>query len=261
MIPRIIHQTYKTQDLPERWKGTPETWKRNHPEWTYMFWTDHDNRELIKRVDPEFLPSYDAYKYPIQRADAVRYYILKHYGGIYVDLDMQANASFEPVFQAMERRNKTVALFSSGNALFGKLTSLTNSIMIAAPHTKHFDHVIQKLKQRSSYDYWFPHITIMKTTGPLLVNDTQRTHEVTVLTDFLLGCNVCKLQRQDSCITNNKYLKMMIGHSWHNLDSTLLNILYCHRVKTLIIIIMIVLYFRTCNTTNIPISPKIVMYR
>ena len=92
MIPRIIHQTYKTRDLPERWKDTPETWKRHHPEWTYMFWSDHDNRELIKRVDPEFLPSYDAYKYPIQRADAVRYYILKHYGGIYVDLDMQANA-------------------------------------------------------------------------------------------------------------------------------------------------------------------------
>ena len=81
---------------------------------------DHDNRELIKRVDPEFLPSYDAYKYPIQRADAVRYYILKHYGGIYVDLDMQANASFEPVFQEMERKQDSCTVF------FGKSPAWTH---------------------------------------------------------------------------------------------------------------------------------------
>ena len=92
--------------------------------------------------------------------------------------------------------------------------------MIAASHTTYFDQVIKNLKQRSSYNYWFPHVTIMKTTGPLLINETHKTQEVKVLADFLLGCSVCKLQSQDTCITNNKYLKMMIGHSWHNLDST-----------------------------------------
>ena len=213
-----------------------------------MFWSDHDNRELIKRVDPEFLPMYDAYKYPIQRADAVRYYILKHYGGIYVDLDMQANASFDSVFKKMEMEQKSVGLFSSGNRLFGQ-TSLTNSIMIAASHTRFFDLVIQKLKQRSSYDYWTPHMTIMKTTGPLLIDNawkttrrTAHTDEVKIFPDFLSACNVCNLQNQDTCITKNKYLKMMIGHSWHNFDSKVINFLFCNRVKILVVVLIIVFY-------------------
>jgi len=34
-----------------------------------------------------FLETFDAYPYPIQRADAIRYFVLHHYGGIYIDLD------------------------------------------------------------------------------------------------------------------------------------------------------------------------------
>lgn len=241
MIPRIIHQTYKDRDLPERWKKTPEVWQRHHPEWAYIFWTDHDNRELIKRVDPRFLPTYDAYKHPIQRADAARYYILKHYGGIYVDLDIQANASFEPVFRKIESNGKTVGLFNSSNHVLGH-TSLTNSIMIAAKHTKYFDLVIEKLKQRSSYNYWFPHMTIMKTTGPLLIDDTQRTSEVGMFSDFLSGCSVCNLQKQDTCTPNSKYLKMMIGHSWHKLDSTIINFFICHHHKIAFLLVLATLF-------------------
>lgn len=31
--------------------------------------------------------TYDGYRYPVQRVDAVRYFIMLHYGGIYMDLD------------------------------------------------------------------------------------------------------------------------------------------------------------------------------
>ena len=30
---------------------------------------------------------YDSYRFPIQRIDALKYFILRHFGGIYVDLD------------------------------------------------------------------------------------------------------------------------------------------------------------------------------
>lgn len=36
---------------------------------------------------PWFLETFDSYPYPIQRADAIRYFVLHHFGGIYIDLD------------------------------------------------------------------------------------------------------------------------------------------------------------------------------
>jgi mannosyltransferase OCH1-like enzyme len=36
---------------------------------------------------PWFLETWDNYRFPIQRADSIRYFILAHHGGIYVDLD------------------------------------------------------------------------------------------------------------------------------------------------------------------------------
>lgn len=36
---------------------------------------------------PWFLDTFDGYPFPIQRADAIRYFVLAHYGGVYLDLD------------------------------------------------------------------------------------------------------------------------------------------------------------------------------
>jgi hypothetical protein len=36
---------------------------------------------------PWFLETYDGYPFPIQRADAIRYFVLAHFGGTYLDLD------------------------------------------------------------------------------------------------------------------------------------------------------------------------------
>ena len=53
-----------------------------------MLWTDASSREFIANEYPWFLDTFDGYTYPIQRADAIRYFVLYHYGGIYVDLDI-----------------------------------------------------------------------------------------------------------------------------------------------------------------------------
>jgi mannosyltransferase OCH1-like enzyme len=44
-------------------------------------------RTFIATHYPWFLDTFNGYKYPIQRADSIRYFALYHYGGIYIDLD------------------------------------------------------------------------------------------------------------------------------------------------------------------------------
>ncbi len=88
MIPKIIHQTWKDNNIPDKWKISKKMWKKHHPEWRYILWTDKMIRDYIEIGYPEFLKLFDSYKYNIQRVDMIRYFILKDLGGIYSDLDL-----------------------------------------------------------------------------------------------------------------------------------------------------------------------------
>ena len=52
-----------------------------------QLWTDAGSLEFIKKEYPWFEETFKGYKHPIQRADAIRYFVLAKYGGIYIDLD------------------------------------------------------------------------------------------------------------------------------------------------------------------------------
>ena len=94
-IPPIIHQTWKDELVPVPMQDLAESWRRNHPGWEYRLWTDTQNREFIRTRYPDFLVRYDSYPYHIQRVDAVRYFILYTFGGLYVDLDFECIHSLE----------------------------------------------------------------------------------------------------------------------------------------------------------------------
>ena len=51
-----------------------------HPGYEYMLWTDAASEQFIAQHFPWFLATYRAYPYVIQRVDAIRYFILYHYG-------------------------------------------------------------------------------------------------------------------------------------------------------------------------------------
>ncbi|KAI4268757.1 MAG: hypothetical protein LQ337_007667 [Flavoplaca oasis] len=86
-IPKIIHQTYINDSVPEIWREPQRTCVDIHEDYEYKMWTDAKSRELIATEYPWFLNTFDNYSQPIQRADAIRYFVLAHFGGIYIDLD------------------------------------------------------------------------------------------------------------------------------------------------------------------------------
>lgn len=88
-IPRLLHQTWKTPDVPERWRAFQQSWVRRHPHWRYVFWTDDAIRQLIVERYGWFLQTFDAFPRHIQRVDAAKYFILHAQGGVYADLDCE----------------------------------------------------------------------------------------------------------------------------------------------------------------------------
>ncbi|MEC4982476.1 MAG: glycosyltransferase [Oscillatoria sp. PMC 1068.18] len=102
MIPKVIHQTWKTNTIPKQCQPFQKSWQTHHPDWEYRFWTDADNRAFIAQEYEWFLPIYDSYDRGIKKADAVRYLIMHHYGGVYVDLDFECLQPLNPLLEGKE---------------------------------------------------------------------------------------------------------------------------------------------------------------
>lgn len=95
-IPRLIHQTWKTNHVPET-MGDPKSWIIKNPEWTYRLWTDDDLLIFFQNERPDLLDLYLSYARPVQKADLARYCILQKFGGVYADVDTVCLASLEPL--------------------------------------------------------------------------------------------------------------------------------------------------------------------
>jgi len=95
MIPKLIHQTAKTGELPEECKPYVEKLKALHPDWTYKLWTDEDNLQLVKTRMPEFLDVYLKLPKNIMRADVIRYVYMYKLGGLYLDTDYEMLKPFD----------------------------------------------------------------------------------------------------------------------------------------------------------------------
>jgi glycosyltransferase involved in cell wall biosynthesis len=101
-IPALIHQTWKDSDVPPQWEAWADSWRRRHPGWGYRLWTDADNRAFLQEHYPWFLPVYDGYPEAIMRADAIRYFLLDHFGGLYVDMDFECLRPVDDILDGRE---------------------------------------------------------------------------------------------------------------------------------------------------------------
>ncbi|WP_419914076.1 glycosyltransferase [Hoeflea sp.] len=95
MIPKIIHQTWRDENIPEEYSELVDSWKRLNPGWEYRLWTDEALDQFVAEHFPAFLEQFRSYEHPVQRADAGRYMLLYVHGGVYADLDTRCNESFD----------------------------------------------------------------------------------------------------------------------------------------------------------------------
>lgn len=159
VIPKLIMQTWKTTELPDKWKPTQSSINRHMPSWQYVLMTDEMNRDFINHHFPDFLPYYDAFPYPIQRADAIRYAWLYVHGGIYLDCDFELLAPLDELFFD----DYDVFLLASSNTP----SVITNGFIAAKPGNKLFLEMIEEMKKPAGFSAIERHLLVMNTTGPL----------------------------------------------------------------------------------------------
>lgn len=100
LIPRILHQTWKTTTVPASLSRYVSRWQQilaidqnsfttaHQPSisWLHILWTDSAAREFVSRHYPELLDAYDRARFGVVRADIFRLLVLHKFGGLYADL-------------------------------------------------------------------------------------------------------------------------------------------------------------------------------
>lgn len=161
-MPRLIHfiwfqNLYEVREgntqIPSVGSRAPELCRKHNPDFEIRMWNSTDARTFLTKHYPWFMETYDGYRYPIQRIDALKYFILYHYGGIYMDLDISCRRPLDPLLTFD-------AWFPEASPL-----GVNNDLMATRPRHPIFAAMTTEL-QRNDINLLFPYLTIFWTTGP-----------------------------------------------------------------------------------------------
>jgi mannosyltransferase OCH1-like enzyme len=87
-IPKIIIQTWKTKEIPAKYKNDISSLRKHNSDFKFMFFSDEDIEIFLQKNYPEYYDTYVKLPVKIQKIDYFRYVAIYHYGGFYFDLDV-----------------------------------------------------------------------------------------------------------------------------------------------------------------------------
>lgn len=229
-IPKLIHLTWKTKDIPEKWQASFDSWKALEADgFTVKLWTDDDLRNLIAEKFSWFLKQYDAYPQNIMRVDAARVFILYEFAGGYTDLDhLCKRDNFLPFFEMIKTKEVAISQTKAGNG-FGGL-GLTNAFMFSKPKAKFWLHAMEWLKDPIRGVHWkklavkFPYFQPLIMTGPIMISEAVNSYpnqeEIFRIPPQLSAPGNDRSSYKDGpAETNESVIAVTDGSSWHNRDA------------------------------------------
>ncbi|KAK2466290.1 hypothetical protein APHAL10511_001932 [Amanita phalloides] len=186
------------------------------PDYEYMLWTDAASRDFIAKHYSWFLDTFDHYPYNIQRADAIRYFVLYHYGGIYLDLDVGCNRPLDPLLVHQVILPKTIPVGLSNDLMFSEKSH---------PFLKQTIHNLIAF----NYNWILNYPTVMFSTGPMFLSmqyglyvskyPATANSEIRILPKTLYGKNANPGEAPIS------FFSHYYGSSWHSDDAAFISFL------------------------------------
>lgn len=228
MIPKIIHQTWKTSEIPEKWKYSVNSCKKKYKDYQYILWTDEMMENFVKKEYPDFYDVYISYKENIQRCDTFRYLVLYKYGGVYIDMDIICKKNFDTLLRY--------------DLVLAKSPNLINSFFMTSKNNPFIKFCIDNLPiYKDSLKYFGNHMHIMNSTGPWFLNNMVNKYGIKNIKnlyilsnqEFAGDCNTCN---EEVC-KGGIYFNHVAGKSWHSFDSTFYNKILCNWKIILLIIL------------------------
>ena len=221
-VPRVIHQTYRTYDIPPVWNTSVQSiLKNNAGEFRYRRWSHADMDAFVREHEPDFYwNTFVNYKYDMQRIDSFRYVMMFHIGGIYIDMDNGCNRPLRELVATMEALDPDsphIVLFPV-DEVYGVQTDF----MISTAGHPIYKQFISRLHY---FDHYFllHHVTMLLSAGPLYASVQER---------FFKPTDKDVVRLLDINVYHSMFWKTN-GGTWFGRDTLVILYLYYNRHRIL----------------------------
>lgn len=236
MIPKIIHKVWldfgNGKNPSEEYLENESICKQLNKGWKVMQWNEKKSINLIRDKYPFFYDYFINYEYTVQKVDAIRYFILYEYGGVYMDMDIECKKPFN-VFT-----DNKVYLVEDVNGV-----CKFNNFLIASPPKHKFWLHIFKLLIKNYKKQWYDMrgLYILNSTGPGLLTQAydsyDKKEDIDMLSKELFNpCDAC-----GNCLNSNSYI-VHNGHAtWTKFHEKYYMKIYCNRYYFIIVALVMIL--------------------
>ncbi|RYE26923.1 MAG: glycosyltransferase [Sphingobacteriaceae bacterium] len=184
-IPRIIHQTFMSKNLPAELQENVDNIKNLNPDWIHILYDDDDIQHFIKENYGSVMLSYFERinpRYGAARADLFRYLLMYKCGGVYLDIKSTCTCSLDQVLKPDDKyilsqwRNKPGEMYA-GFGISKEVTLIDGGEyqqwhIVSAPGHPFLKKVIDTvLRNMDLYRPWLHGtggIGVLRLTGPLV---------------------------------------------------------------------------------------------
>jgi inositol phosphorylceramide mannosyltransferase catalytic subunit len=198
-IPKIVHQTFPTKNLPSELLANINQMKELNPNWDFRLYDDNDIEAFITYEFPSLLAFYKQINpsYGAARADFFRYLLLYKKGGVYLDIKSSLSKTLDEIITPSTRY--ILSYWSNG---FGKHLGINDPngefqqwhiiSVVGHPFLKAvIENVCQNITTYNPVIHDTGYYGVIKVTGPIaysrVIESIRERHPYTLGFDSDLG--------------------------------------------------------------------------
>lgn len=231
LVPKKLHQIILEEGRNSsfaKYISAHESCTSLHSDWEHLLWTDGNATAFVMTHYPEVVSHYMHYAQTIQRTNILRYLLLHHYGGVYLDIDITCRVPLDTLLH--------LPFVTPGAHPAG----INNAFILARPQHPFLGETIARIPSRD-ISWPMPYVENMLTTGCMFITNAWMTYmrdnnalqwqdKVFVLADEHRDLESHMLRGE----TTTPLFKHGGASSWHSWDAKLLVFIGAHGKKMLI---------------------------
>ena len=230
----------------ERFEKAANTCQESHLDYNYTLWTHDKLIQWLKEEYPWFLMIYRNYRYDMQRIDAMKYFLLFHFGGMYIDLDVKCNTgdlltAMIPIDRVNDEPDVILHMGTEGIAA-------NTDIMAAKQFHPLFKLAIQQLRSANRWFYLY-HFTIILSAGPTFFYGVYR--------QYPLKGNIYFIPNDQ---LYGKLVGGVGGGTWMGKDAVILMFLMENKLRSILFLCLFSLLFVSWPSAMIRFSLFVLLF-
>ena len=240
-IPKLVHQIWFQgidQNIPEPYNKSYKSCVKKFKEWDWQhkLWDKNSIEKLLNKY-PNYKKKYDKLELRIQKIDFAKYVIMYHYGGVYIDMDMEC---LKDIYKLIDKDDELIVSKMSISLMY------SNGIFFSIPKNKFWKDLINKIDTKT---YWWrkilPSMNISLSVGNLFFTkffDNYKGKKKLLDYKYLEGCET----KYNCEYENDMYLKDNLANHWLSWYESLAIRIYSIRkmIFYLVIILLLILLFK-----------------